>query len=90
MAPFLDSNPKEVIAALSSGDREKGTLDVDASSLVGVEEVEGDLGSVHILLSHSVLGPGLHVEAGLGRGSGRLVLGLGGTLLDLAHQDILI
>lgn len=78
------------MAALSSKVRRGGTLDVDASSLIGVEEVEGDLGGVDILLSHSVLGPGLHVEAGLGRGSGGLALGLGGTLIDLAHQDILI
>lgn len=78
------------MAALSSTISGESTLDVDASTLIRVEEVEGDLGSAHILLTHSVLSICLHVETGLRRGSGRLVLGLGGSLLNLAHQDILI
>ena len=48
----------------------RGTFDVDGSSLVGVEQVEGDLGVVDFLFGNSVLGPGLGVEASLGGGGG--------------------
>jgi hypothetical protein len=86
MAPFLDSNPKEVMAALSSKLRQKRTIDVDASSLIGVEEVEGDLSDSYFLLRDTVLGPCLGIESALGGGSGRLALGGGRLILDdLAH-----
>jgi hypothetical protein len=74
------------MAALSSNTNKSYTLDVDASSLVTVEQVECNLGGEHVLLSHTVLGPCLGVKGGLGRRSLRSALGGGGlVLVYLAH-----
>jgi hypothetical protein len=85
IAPFLPSNPREVMAAFSSKLGRKSTLDVDGSSLVRVEEVEGLLSSMHLFLTHSVFGVAFGIEISLlGRLrsllSGRFSLGWFGGL----------
>jgi hypothetical protein len=84
IAPFFDSNPSEVMAALSSNFRGRDTLDVDASSLISIKEIKGLLDSQNLLLTDSILGVLLGIEAGFG-GSGGLDLGLCGWGFSFTH-----
>jgi hypothetical protein len=72
------------MAALSSNFRGKHTLDVDASSLISVKEIEGLLHSQNLLLTNSILGILLGIEAGFG-GSWGLDFGLCGWGFSFTH-----
>jgi hypothetical protein len=85
MAPFLDSNPRDVMAALSSLIKAMYTLDVNGSSLIGIEEIESSFDGGYFFLSYSILGPLFGVEDILSRNRDG---GFSGGGFNFAHEDI--